>query len=228
MTPRQEFEAWWLDFIGRFTDDDFNVKRYQARFARWSDAEFDAWVTACERGECFPDIVVPNFSKSTLTVERNFEIADWLGHSFHERLWLDEGNDIPPYLSNPSYLVMDLPLRRQAQHLVKKISIPKHNRSIDEFSGQVTGASKGSKLSYPETQILAAKQLDWVITESLKYRGGDLKGFNVMNSMIAKTGSVSLDAIEPYSGVVRSTETLATLLTMMHIDNTLLGSTKQG
>jgi hypothetical protein len=117
--------------------------------------------------------------------------------------------------------VVDLVLRRQAQLLVKKISIPEDNKSVDDFTGQPTGKSKGSKISYPETQILAALNLDNNLTELLKFRGGDVKGFDAMNNSISKTGGVSLASIEKLGTRVKSTETLHTLLTCMHIGNTL-------
>lgn len=227
MTPRQESEAICLKYIDMMLPGSANTQRYKDRFAKMSDNEFAQFIDRLATKKERLSIVASNLSDQKLSIERNFEIADEMGYKFHERLWMDESNDIPPYLSGPSYLVMLMPIRRQAQHLVKKISIPKHNRSIDELSGQVTGASKGSKMSFPETQILAAKQLDHCILEAIKYRGGDLKGFNAMNTMIARNGAVSQEAIEPYSGNVRSTETLAVLLTMMHIDNTLLVKRKR-
>lgn len=227
MTPRQEAEAICLKYIEMMLPGSANTQRYKDRFAAMNDSDFSAFIDRLEAKKQRLTIIASNLSDQKLSLERNFEIADEMGFKFEERIWIDESNDIPPYLSGPSYMVMLMPIRRQAQHLVKKISIPKHNRSIDELSGQVTGPSKGSKMSFPETQILAAKQLDYTILEAIKYRGGDLKGFNAMNTMIARNGAVSQAAIEPYSGNVRSTETLAVLLTMMHIDNTLLVKRKR-
>jgi hypothetical protein len=76
-------------------------------------------------------------------------------------------------------------------------------------------------MSYPETIILAANNLDNTLNEFLKFRGGDLKGFTAMNKSIAKTGGVSLKAIEPYSSGVESSRYLKTLLNSMHLQTTL-------
>jgi hypothetical protein len=117
---------------------------------------------------------------------------------------------------------VDLPLKRQAQFLIKKISIPEDNRSIDTFTGQPTGKSKGSKISWPELQILAALGgFDDTITEFFKMRGGDLQAFNAMNNMIANTGGVSLNAISALGTKVTAVRSLSTLLTSMHLTNTL-------
>jgi hypothetical protein len=112
------------------------------------------------------------------------------------------------------------PLRRQAQLLVKKISIPEDNKSINDLTGQPssTGKSRGSKISYPETQIMAALNLDNSLIEMLKYRGGDQKGFIAMNKSISQTGGVSLDALSKLGTRVKSTDTLRTFLTCMHFE----------
>ena len=114
-------------------------------------------------------------------------------------------------------MVIDLPLRRQAQLLIKKISIPEDSKTVDDYTGQPTGKSKGSKLSYPEVQVLAALNLDQSLIELMKYRGGDEKGFDAMNRSIARTGGVRMDMIESLGTITKSTETLQTMLTCMHI-----------
>lgn len=218
---RKAAEAFIYKWIDKLLPGSENVQMYQDLFAKMSDKQFDDFMKGIEEGSIRLAIVAPNLNERKITVDHNLELAEELGHKFFERIWIDQGNDIPPYLSPIEYLVVDLPLRRQAQLLVKKISIPEDNKSIDDLTGQPTGKSKGSKISYPETQILAALDLDANLTEMLKYRGGDVKGFDAMNTMIAKTGGVSLKAIEPLGTKVRSTQTLQSLLTAMHLENTL-------
>jgi len=190
-------------------------------FTSMNDKQFDLFMKSIEDGTTRLAIIVPNLNEHKLSIERNLDLAEKLGHNFFERIWIDGGNEIPPYLSTVPYLIVDLPLRRQAQMLVKKISIPEDNKSVDELSGQPTGKSKGSKISYPETQILAALDLNDSLTEMLKYRGGDIMGFNAMNDQINRTGGVSLKSIEHLGSTVKSTETLSVLLTSMHLSNSL-------
>jgi hypothetical protein len=228
---RKAAEAVVLEYIEKLIPVSGNVDIYRNLFASMDDAAFALWIEQLERKEIRLAVIAPNLTahdegqhKNHLTrldIERNLAIADELGHNFFEKIWIDNGNDIPPYLSPIPYLVVDLPLRRQAQLLVKKISIPEDSKSVDDFTGQPTGKSKGSKISYPETQIMAALNLDNNLKEMLKYRGGDEKGFDALNTAISKTGGVSLKSIEKLGTQVKSTQTLSIILTCMHLSNTL-------
>lgn len=209
-----------IEQIHAILPDGKNKKIYEDMFARMSDKQFDDFMKKLEDGSAKLTIVAPNLMESKLSVERNLALGKKLGHEFFERIWMKDSDDSPSYLTPQKYMVVDLPVRRQAQLLVKKISIPEDNKSVDDLTGQPTGKSKGSKISYPETQVLAALGLDDTLTELLKYRGGDIKGFNAMNRQIAETGSTSMKAVEPFSGNVQSTVTLKTYLTGMHIAST--------
>lgn len=220
-TNRKAAERVVLDMIEQLLPGSPNTQLYKDLFASMSDKQFDELMRGIEDGTKRLAIIAPNLSEHKLKIERNLALAKAWGHDFFERIWIDKKDGTPPYLSPIKYLIIKLPLRRQAQLLVKKISIPQDNKSVDDFTGQPTGASKGSKISYPETQILASHGLDKSLTEMLKYRGGDTKGFNAMNTMIARTGGVSLQAIEQLGTRVKSTDTLSKLLTSMHLSNTL-------
>lgn len=199
-----------------------NTALYKARLESMSDSEFEEWIKGLQQGTQRVTVFVPNFSKHQIDVSRNLDVAAQWGHDFFQRLWMP-GPNYSYYLTPKKYLVFDLPLRRQAQHLIKKISIPEDNKSVDDLTGQPTGKSKGSKLSYPELQVLAALGLDYSVKELMKVRGGDIKAFNASNTIIAKTGTVSQAEIEPYAGGVESTKTLGTILTAMHLSNTIEG-----
>lgn len=210
-----------LEYVEKLLPGSTNTQMYRDLFASQDDKAFDEFMKALEDGTSRLAIVAANLSEHKLSIDRNLALADELGHNFFERIWIDGGNEVPPYLSPIPYLIVDLPLRRQAQLLVKKISIPEDNQSVDDFTGQPTGKSKGSKISYPETQIMAALDLNANLTELLKFRGGDVKGFDAMNNVISKTGGVSMKQIEALGTKVKSTETLSTFLTCMHLENTL-------
>ena len=196
-----------------------NTEMYKQMFEKMSDEQLDQFVEDLKSRRKLISIIVPNNQKYTLSTKRNIDLAHKWGHNFYQRIWMNPGGDLPKYLTPKKYLVMKLPIKRQAQHLVKKISIPEDNKTIDDLSGQPTGASKGSKISYPEMQILTALNLDNCLIEFLKYRGGDIKGFDAMNASIGRTGGVSLDAIKRLGTKVKSTLTLSTLLTAMHLEN---------
>lgn len=218
---RKAAETIIIKYIDKILPKSENTRMYQELFAAMSDKQFDEFMARLEDGTDRLAIIAPNLTEPKLSVERNLDLAIELGHNFFERIWIEGDEGVPRYLSPIPYLVADLPLRRQQQLLVKKISIPEHNKSIDDFTGQPTGVSKGSKISYPELQIMAALNLDNCIEEMIKYRGGDIKGFDAMNTVISKTGGVSLKSIAALGTKVESTKTLHTFLVCMHLENSL-------
>jgi hypothetical protein len=221
MPNRKEAENFIIEYIGKLIPDSGNTELYKILFAKMSDKEFDTFMSDLESEKVNLCVTAPNFGKSKLEVSRNFKLAKELGHEFFQRVWVPAENGNPTYLTPIPYLVIDMPVKRQAQILSKKISIPEDNNSVDDFTGQPTGKSKGSKISYPETQVLAAIGLNESLVELLKYRGGDEKGFNAMNTVLDRTGSVNMQAIEKYASGVKSTHTLEVFLNCLHISNTL-------
>jgi hypothetical protein len=218
---RKAAEEYIIKYIDALLPGSPNTKIYERLFANMDDKAFDTFMHGLNDGTIRLAIIVPNLTGMKLSVERNLALAKELGHEFFEQLLIDPGNDIPPYMTPEKYLIVDLPVRRQAQLQEKKISIPEHNRSVDDFTGQPTGASKGSKISMPEIQILAARNLDRSLLEMIKMRGGDTKAFNAMNDSISKTGGVNLKSIETLGTTVTSTDTLRAFLTACHLQNTL-------
>lgn len=208
----------WVNMILPGSD---NTRIWKERLETMSDSEFDAFMSRLESGEETISMVVPNLDKKRLSVERNLDIAEKLGHPFFERLWLTDPHSGETYLTPVKYLVVDLPLRRQVQSLFKKISIPDNNDHIDELTGQATGPSRGSKVSFPEIQVLYAQGLNKSITELIKYRGGDEEGFRAMNKAVVDTGGVSLATLAESPTRTKSVETMSTLLKSMHLANNL-------
>lgn len=221
MSNRTETEKFIISYINKILPNSGNEKIYLDLFASMDDDAFAKFMDDIDTGKSTLAIVAPNFGNATLSVERNLAIAKELGHNFFQRVWIEGSGDTPTYLTPIPYLVVDLPLRRQAQLLVKKISIPEDNKSVDDFTGQPTGKSKGGRISYPEVQVLAAMGLNDSLTEMLKYRGGDIKGFDAMNRSISNTGGVRLKAIEHLTSGVESTRILKSYLVCMHISSTL-------
>ncbi len=217
---REKTQEFILDYIEKIAPGGANKKIYLDYFSTLDDDGFDEFIQKLEQEEFTLSIVAPNFSDIRLDVDRNIEIGKELGHDFFQRIWVPETEDTPSYLTPNKYMVLDLPVKRQAQILTKKITIADHNNTVDDMTGQPTGDSKGSKISYPETQVLAAFGLTQSLREFLKFRGGDEGGFNAMNTLIDRTGSVKLDGIEKFSTGVKSTQTVKVFLTSMHLKTT--------
>jgi hypothetical protein len=218
---RQAAEAVILKRVEQMAPGGPTTQIYRDLFAKMDDVAFDAFMMKIKSGIRLP-ILDPNLGTHKLTIENALAMAKDMGHEFYQRVWINPNDGkTPAFLTNKKYLVVDLPYRRQAQLLEKKARIPKHNRSVDELTGQAAGESKGSKLSSPEIQVLAALDLPNLITEQIKVRGGDIKAFDASNAMIDKTGGFSMKAIEHLAGGVESTRTLETYLTSMHLSTKL-------
>jgi hypothetical protein len=221
MSNRKEVESFILKYIDKIAPGGENKKLYEELFSNMDDDQFDKFMTDLDNGNRKLSVICPNFSKNKLSVERNLSIAKELSHEFFQRIWIPATDTIPSYLTPIKYLVVDLPLRRQAQLLNKKISVPENNNTVDNTTGQPTGNSKGATCTFFEVQVLSALNMEKSLLELMKYRGGDAKGFNAMNTIISRNGAVSQKAIEPYSGIVKSTHTFSVMLNGMHLKNTL-------
>ncbi len=220
---RKAATAELVKWIDKFVPGANQGAIYKERLDQLSDEAFDQYMLQLESGEETVYLVVPNLdAEHKLTIERNFEIAKELGHEFFQQLWLTDPVTRKRYLTPTKALVMDLPLRRQQQLLIKKISMPEDNHHIDEMTGQPAGPSKGSKASFPEIQVLFAQGLDRSIEELIKFRGGDNRAYRAMSRAIVENGGVQQDAIKALGPTrVKSTETFSTFLNSMHLANTL-------
>lgn len=218
---RKAAEELILDVIRDIDDNGPNRGIWESRLQAMSDEEFDGFITRLEAEEQYLHIFVPNQAVHNVDVTRNIGIARDLGHEFFERLYLTDPKTGQVLLTPKKYMVLHLPVRRQEQTLEKKISIPDNNRVIDDLTGQPTGASKGSSLSFPELQVLYSKDMTRSIEEIFKVRGGDERAFREHNRLIAQTGNGPLDTLQETPTKVKSTESFSTILTGMHLGNTL-------
>lgn len=218
---RKKAESFIIEYIDKIAPGGDNKKMYMEFFGNMSDKDFDDFMTSLESGEKFLVVVAPNLGKTDLTLENNLAIAEELGHEFFQRLWIGPKTNQPAYLTPVKFMVMDLPVRRQSQNLIKKISVPDNNKTVDHLTGQPTGASKGAKVSYPELQVLAGMGMDNSLLELIKMRAGDKGGYNAMNAMIMRYGSANLKTLGQYATGVESTKSLRTFLTAMHLKSSL-------
>lgn len=225
MSRRAQTEQFLLQFYEDLAPGNPNVEIYRQQFAAMDDdafasfmADIKAWYIDGNRGVP-PRLVYtePPFSKTPLSVARNLAIADRYKHSFFQKVWVGAHQGVPRYLTNIPYLVFPIPYRRPAQFIEKKLSVPEHSRSRDRLSGQVTGASKSSALSYVEVGILSTMPLDHLCVEFLKYRGGDERGQRALFTSLATTGTASLAQLQNYASGVRSIHTLNALFAGMHL-----------
>lgn len=221
MGNRKAAEEFCLNLLSRLDNNGPNRDIMAKRFSKMSDADFEAFVERIEKGEETLHLYVPNKGKHDVSVERNLEIAKEIGHEFFEQVWLTDPVTGQVYLTPQKLLTLHLMIRRQQQTGDKKISVPTHNRTVDDLTGQPTGDSKGASISFPEFQVLFSKNLDKSLEELVKVRGGDEAAFREHNRLIMQTGVGSLAALEGLNGQVKSTQSLGVFLNGMHLGNTL-------
>jgi hypothetical protein len=222
MKNRKKAEEFILSYIDKIDlGEKRNTKLYKDLFKGMSDNEFENFMSGLRNKTITLSMIVPNGGDVKITVENNFKIAKELGHEFFQNIRITGQVDLPDFITPIKHLTYILPIRRAAQLLSKKISIPESDKSIDMLTGQVTNKSKSSKITMPEIQMLIGMGLKDSVRELLKIRGGDIQANNAMNMMLYKQGSASQAAIEPYSSGVESTKTLKAYLNASHIKSTL-------
>lgn len=222
MSLRELAEKEILYFIERILPDGENVKIYKDLFARTSDLEFDSWMERLANGEEILAIFKPNLLGAKIDLTRNIEVAEELGFPLFQHLYLTDQDTGMVRKTPAKYLIGMVPFRRQAQTLESKMSVPDNDNVVDQLTGQATGVSKGSRMSYPEIQVNLSKGLDKMLLELVKFRAGDAKSYAAMNKSIYETGSVSLDSVMAnVPSTVKASESLSVILKAMMIQNNI-------
>lgn len=219
MGNRKAAETVILDAVKRLDPSGKNLENTRNMLASMSDAQFDLYMQRMEREEDFISMNYENLTTSAISVENNLKVAEDVGHEFFEQIYATDASTGRTFLTPKKYIVIDLPVRRQIQMLVKKISVPDDNIHLDELTDQPTGVSKGGSLSYPEMLLLFSKGLQSSIVEFLKFRGGDLKAMDAMEKSIRETGEANIEYLSQSNTKAKATQTMSTLLKGMHLDN---------
>ena len=218
MAKRKEVEKFIKDWIFKITKSKFNVKLYEDFFKELNDKEFEEFVKKLGTGELILNVVVPHDGDADISLRRNVTtLAKELGYSFHQYLDVGPSENFPKYRTKNKYLVLTLPFRRTKQTIEKGISYSEHDKQIDSLTGQPTGDSRSSRISYPETQLLVGMGLKDSVIELLKFRGGDPGAYYAIKNSLLKYGKASKKLVEAYGEGVISTSTLKALFNGMHL-----------
>lgn len=218
---RKAAEAEALSWVNDIDPSGENGKKLAALFKDMSDTQFAAWIEALKNRQDYVPMTTPAMGKSPITVENNMKVAEKRNVPLFERIWVTDNATGQVYLSPIKYPVVYLPIRRQIQSLVNKVSIPDDNKHLDELSDQPVGPSKGSSLSFPEIQVLYAQGFNKSLLELMKYRGGDSKGWRIMEKQMVEGGTASLEALEALGTRAKASDTLSILFKAAHLDNNI-------
>jgi hypothetical protein len=231
---RKKVTAFILEQIAKFIPgDDTNVKLLGDKLNAMSDPEFESYLKKLKpvktdedlKNREFLPFYLPNLSGKRISIARNYQIVRDLGKSLAHRLVMTDPVTGDRYVTPHEYPVYDLPVRRQAQTVVKKRSIPEHNQRIDDLTEQPTSDSKGSRISSPEGVALLSRGLDNTMMEFAKVRGGDGAAYREFTRLLIENGEVSMADLMNL-GIAKSTLTAATYFNCMHIGNNLNPATQ--
>lgn len=230
MSRRQEVTDFIVTALAGFIPgDNYNAELTRKRLEEMSDVEFDQYIRSLakpetEEGRATQEILPfysPNLKDPRITPESLLAVAENIGYEFFEQIFLTDPQTGVTFLTPQKYLIVDMTVRRQAQTLTKKSSIPENSRHVDELSGQVTGVSKGSKISFPELQSQLAQGLENTLIEEIKVRGGDREAQLEYDRQLIENGEVRLDDVTSQGGLTSATTNLAIWMRGMALDTNL-------
>lgn len=224
MSNRKEIEKFILDLLYEILPIPETRAIYESRFAKLSDKAFLAFLEeAAAKGL---RLIVPPGLDVKLNEKRNARIAERLGYKFRQRITMVDDDSGVAYENPVEHLILMVGCRRLIQTLEHKRSVPTNLSHIDERTGQATGPSKGSRISFPELNILQAQGATAAPIEFLKTRGGDTQAFNLFNRSIIQRGGVTQEYINNANTRPKAVKILETIQLAMHYDNNLASLNK--
>lgn len=186
-----------------------------------SEEAFEQLMERAEKGDWAIPFYAPNLSDSEINKTQVLALSDEVGVKINERIVIVDDETGEEQLTPIEYPVVLLPMRRAIQHLEKKRSVAEDNSTVDHLTGQVTGDSKSSSLSVPESLALEGRGFNHALIELLKVRGGDDTALRAMEKSIDETGGASLGPLVALGSKPKVNETLAAYLFAMGYDNNL-------
>lgn len=212
--------AFWLKFLKDLNVGENNIALYKETFDGMNLDEFQILVDRIKTGKFLMPVFVKNMdNKVKGTFERVIQVCEKYNIPLFERLVLTDPVTGLEFLTPEESLILYMPSRRQIHHLLKKISLPEHDKIIDHMTGAVTGDSKGASMTQPEFNALDGKGYQASLVELAKIRGGDPEAFKVLTDMLENNGSASISPILDMGTETVSVKNFNRLLLGMHLDN---------
>ena len=85
---RQKATAFILENLEAILPGNADTPRYKKYLESLTDEAFEAYMLDIKNGDKWLTLTAPNFAKTKLSLERNFQIAKKLGVSFFHHLWI--------------------------------------------------------------------------------------------------------------------------------------------
>jgi hypothetical protein len=218
MANRKKVEEFIISYIKKLTGTDFNVKLYKDLFKSMNDKEFDKFMTRLKDKEFILPIIAPHEKGAVnINLENNIKLGKELGYNFFQHLLVGPTDTDPKRKTKYPMLIHLAPMRRMKQTIAKGLSVAEHDKTRDSLTGQVSGVSKSSSISYPELQLLISMGMHDSVNELLISRGGDEGGMRAAKQALLRYGNVSNEFVSQYKTGVTSTKTLKAYFNGMHM-----------
>lgn len=201
--------------------DNPSVPMVRAWLEKMPIATFEDLMRRSMNKEWGVPIFTQNMEEGSVRKSQAMAFAKDIGCELMQHIILVDPETGEEYLSPKKHLVVIEPVRRNVQHIVKKLSVSKDSNTVDHMTGQPTGASKSTKISGPESLVLKDKGIIKSTKELMKARGGDTVAFRQLNQNINTQGRFSLEALDDLDSRPQSTLTLQHIFRAMHLDNNL-------
>lgn len=213
---RKAAEKFWLSIIEQLPNPAHNVKIYKEFFASVTDDELrELKRRHIEEDFIFP-IFVYNMDGIKFDVDKIMQVGNSIGVEFFQHLILTDHVTGQVYKTPIKYLVIEMSVRRQIQHLVKKMSVSE-GRSVDHLAGQPTDDTKAAGMSLPELTQIDARNLVSSPIELMKVKGGDAMAYAHMRQQIREKGSFSLGPIMQLDSKPKIVDTVKAFLLGRHL-----------
>lgn len=196
------------------------------QLAKMDDKRFHEFVQRVKEGKEFIPLIVDSEYCKVMDNDKALDLCDKYGVKIMQRFWYRHPVTGVKALSNHEIPFIHLSVRRQIETLMNKISVAEDNTRTDVLTGQpIDGASA---ITQPESLLYLEKggDLDAVLVEKLKYRGGDIEGGRLFDQALIETGKVSTSQLyEQHNTTTRVVQTADIYLTSAHYE-TQLDATK--
>lgn len=216
---RKKAETFVLKFIDAIDPGNKNVDIYRKRFEEMSDKEFEALVESFASGKDTLAYTHPNLNKTKITVSRNVKLAKQLGYDMFDYCYLTDPDIGVTARTVNKCLITNMYIRRQAQTLEHKNSVPTDDRHLDQMTDQPTGPSKGASITAPELPVGYSQNWNAVLTEIVNYRGGNNRAYQISKQLAIRTGEISQETIKQFPSANKIISTLSSTFLAAHIDN---------
>lgn len=186
-----------------------------------SDSQFNELMEQIRQGKPMISATLPNLLSPVVKNYDLLAVAKKWGVEFFQHIEIEDPETKEVFTTPLRYMVIREVSPRLQQMIEDKQSIPDDNTHVDDLTGQVTGPSKGSRISFQELNNMASTGADVSILELISVRGGDEDANRKLESDILMTGEGTVEAAKEFGSGVTSTKNFASLLRTAHLDTTL-------